>query len=256
MKYVKTEKGIKYAENGNPFAVGDDGKEIEIDPIALYSKVKELNNENAARRLELRQAKEAAALFDGLDPDAARAAIDSLAKIDQKKLIDAGKVDEVRQQMKEEYEKKLAAKDTDLSARDKTIYDLMVANKFSASSWFNGDKPKTVLTPALAKAYWGENFRIEDGRVAAYTSDGKQILSSADPSKPADFDEAIEILISSNPDKDKLLRANGGGPGGFGGKGGASTVTTFVEFTALPVKEKAALVGKMGRAWVEALPKE
>lgn len=257
MKYATDETGaFKRAENGNPIMTGDDGKEFELDAIGLHGKVGELNSESAGRRIELKAATDKLKAFEGLDAAAARDAIEKLAKIDQKALIDAGKVDEVRQQMKDEYEKIIKEKDGLIEKKDASIYDLRVTSQFAASEWFNGATPKTVLTPALAKAYWGANFKVENGEIVPYGTDGKPILSKADPSKYAAFDEAIEHLVMSNPDKDRFLRSNGGGSGSKGGAAGEAKVRTFAEYKALPVKEKAALAAKHGSKWVQELPKE
>ena len=96
--------GKSYAEvdaNGLPVYVHDDGKEIGFDAAQAVGKISSLNGEAKSHR----EAKEAAeanlAKFSGItDPTKALEALEMMTKIDQKKLIDAGAVDQVKAEIR------------------------------------------------------------------------------------------------------------------------------------------------------------
>lgn len=92
--------GKQYAEidtAGLPVYVHDDGKEIGFDAPLAIKKITELNGEAKNHRLAKEAAEEKLAKFAAIeDPKKAIEALEMLSKIDQKKLIDAGQVDQVK----------------------------------------------------------------------------------------------------------------------------------------------------------------
>jgi hypothetical protein len=246
---------LKLDENGNVVVVNGkviyvdedaDNKEYPLDPPSMYSKIIDLGKENKVHRDKKDELEKKLSLFDGIEDievwkkesDVAR---ETVKNFSDKDLIDAKKVDEVKAEMKDAYEKKLVAKDNEikalaqkhndvLSEKDKNIRHLMISNKFSASPHFSGDESSiTTIPPDLAESYFGGNFKVEviNGKpeLRAYYND-IEITSQLNPGEPADFEEAISILIDKYPRKNSILRAPGGGSGGGGGGGGGDTTPT------------------------------
>jgi len=110
-----------------------------------------------------------------------------------------------------------------LSKKDSEIRRLMVTNKFAVSSFFVGEKKKTTLPPDIGEAYFGKNFKVEEidgeSKLRAYYSNGEPIISRLNPGEPAEFEEAMGLIIDAYPGKDGILAAPGGGSGGGGGHG-------------------------------------
>lgn len=245
---------LKLDENGNVVVVNGkviyvdedaDNKEYPLDPPSMYSKIIDLGKENKVHRDKKDELERKLSLFDGIEDIEAWKKESDLARetvknFSDKDLIDAKKVDEVKAEMKDAYEKKLVAKDNEikalaqkhaevLSEKDKNIRHLMISNKFSASPHFSGDESSiTTIPPDLAESYFGGNFKVEviNGKpeLRAYHND-IEITSQLNPGEPADFEEAISILIDKYPRKNSILRAPGGGSGGGGGGGGDTTPT-------------------------------
>ncbi|WP_367869728.1 DUF6651 domain-containing protein, partial [Pseudomonas lundensis] len=72
----------------------------------------------------------------------------------------------------------------------------------------------------MVQATFGQNLKVEEGKVVAYDTQGQKIFSRSRPGELADFDEAIETLVSQYPHRDHILKssdANGGGAQGSGG---------------------------------------
>ncbi|NOM41833.1 DUF6651 domain-containing protein, partial [Klebsiella pneumoniae] len=91
------------------------------------------------------------------------------------------------------------------------LYAEMIGGNFARSK-FIADK---LAVPAdMVQATFGRNLKIEDGKVVAYDAQGQKIFSRARPGELADFDEALETLVSQYPHRDHILKssdANGGG---------------------------------------------
>jgi hypothetical protein len=218
MEYVKTENGnIKVGENGNPM-VKDGDSEYELDAIHLNSKIPELQKEAKNHRLKAKELQESLDKYQDIDdPDKAREALKTVRNLEDKKLIDAGKADEMKKQIQDQYESKMAEKDKELLKRDQQIHQLVVSNAFASSQTIS---EQTILPPDVAEAYFGKHFQVEDGKAIAYDHSGNQIYSREKPGEPASFDEALQAIIDQHPQKDRILKAAPGGGGTPQGNGG------------------------------------
>ncbi|RPH26226.1 Uncharacterised protein [Citrobacter youngae] len=207
--------GKHYAEvdaNGLPVYVHDDGKEIGFDAAQAIGKISSLNGEAKSHR-EAKEAAEASlAKFSGItDPIKALEAIEMMTKIDQKKLIDAGAVDQVKAEITKSFQTQL----DEVNGRNKTLesqlYDAKIGGSFSGSK-FIADK---IAIPAdLLQARFGQSFKVEEGKVVAYDGTGNKIYSRSKPGELASFDEALEFLVEQYPQKDHILKASGNNGGG------------------------------------------
>jgi hypothetical protein len=238
---LKVEDDKVVVNNGMPVYVDDEGKDVEVDANRLFSKVNELNAENKTHREKYDGVRPVLDLFDGIEDvtewkTTADAALETVKKLDDKKLIDAGKVDEVTAAMKiahEEdkrkqqtsWEKKDEAYQKELRKKDSKIYELMVTAEFGRSPFFTGENPKTNLDPEIAEAYFSKYFKVEENdqgklHVVGYRDNGKVIYSNKVPGDIAPFTEALEIIIDDHPKKNAILDIGKSGSGSKGGGGG------------------------------------
>jgi hypothetical protein len=230
LKYALTENGNIKISNGHPVVIDeDDGEEIELDAIGLYAKVPQLQNEAKKRRLELKDVKKQLEAYEGLGiedtenfgewKENAEKALETIENIDQSKLIDAGKVEEIKQAVKDEMAAKIekikkqaqdAEKEfkTSLTEKDGTIRKLMVDDQFNTSKYIGEE---LILTPKMARKIFGDNFRVEktdDGNAVTvgYLGDDP-IMSKKKIGDYARFDEALQYMIDNDPDSDSYKRA-------------------------------------------------
>jgi len=239
------ENGQVVVVEGKPVYVSDEGKEIEIDATALYTKVSELSSEakkhrtaKAALKTELGKIKELLPYEELEDLHEWKKQADknaeTVANFDQKDLVDAKKVDEIKRAQNEAHEEEkrkilesFSTKESEfqetLKEKDDCIYDLMVSGEFARSRFFSGPEPVTILLPDIAERYFGHHYKVEKNpkgklRVTGYLND-EPIYSTKNPGELGDFDEAMEAIIENYSMKDKILSSTGGGSGARGGTG-------------------------------------
>lgn len=229
MKLKLDDQGRPVQANGLPVYTKDDGQEVAVDVAKLFSDLHRVNTESAGRRKELETLQGTLKGFEGLDPAAAREALQKLEAIGQKKLIDAGEVDKVKAQIEAGFTAKLTKAEQALAAKEATIRHLAVSQAFAGSKFL---RESTVLTPSVAQAALGPQFTVETGPtgapvVVAKDLNGNPIMSPGNPAQYATTEEALQHLVHQHPERDALLRAGrpGGGtppngrPAGAGGKG-------------------------------------
>lgn len=241
MKLKVDDSGNAVLENGNPVYIDDDGKDLVMDVPGLYSKVRTLNGESAARRQKIEELTARYAPVKDIEDlssflTKANEAFETLKAYEGKDSEHTAKIDELKASIKQSYEGKindlkkgfetqLLERQDVISGKDAMIYDLMVSSQFSSSPWFSGEAPKTVLLPEIAESYFGKNFKVEEHggklRVIGYL-DGNMIYSRQNPGEPADFNEAVEEIISKYPMKDRILRAGKQGSGSQGNHDGGN----------------------------------
>jgi hypothetical protein len=222
--------------------IDPEGKELPLDPVAMYVKIVDLGKENQKHREAKAAVEEKFSIFTGIDDvvkwkEDADKAIATVANFNDKDWMKAEKVEQLKREMGDAYENKLkqaqtsfgekeTALNTVIEKKNAQIRTLLVSNKFANSTFFSGEKRKTNLLPDVAEAYFGKHFRVEENdktgdiKVVAYHANGDQILSKINPGDLAEFDEAISIIIDSHPQRDHFLRSTSGGSGGHGGDGG------------------------------------
>lgn len=202
-------------ENGNPVWVYADGKEAPLDGGHLTQKITELTGEAASRRRELRAAEEKLKAFEGIeDAEAAKKALETVKDLDAKKLIDAGDAEKVRLEIQKGYEAKLKEKDDLIAEKDATLNKELIGGRFSRSKYIADN---LTIPVDVAQSFFGQAFKIEDGKVVAYDHSGNKIFSRERPGEPAEFDEALSVLVGNYAHKDAILRATQTGSGAAGG---------------------------------------
>lgn len=217
MPWKRNEDGtLAMDDSNNPIRVDGDGKEYPMTDDTLDATLSNLgkaNNEAAERKRKLRVAEEQLKYLEGIeDPKEyfkkAEKALETVKNLDDKKLVDAGEVENLKKSISDSYEKKMAKLIDTIELKDTELYQEKVSSRFAKSTVLE----KTVLPADVAEAYFGKNFKIEDGYVVGYLGDEK-IYSKENPGSLANFDEALSEIIEKYPMRDKIMKADPGGSG-------------------------------------------
>lgn len=233
---LKMVDGQVEVRDGKPVYVRDDGSEVAFDAPKAMADFKERRDEFDNLK---RQHSELTTKVAGLDLDAARAALTTVANLRDQKLIEAGKVDEVvAERLKQHTEKSAQAEQAlkdQIKAIEANLYQATVGREFAASKLL---AEKTFLPPRAAQALWGDRFKVQDGAIVAIKKNGETLYGADDPNKPAPFDEALDFFIKEDADRDRYLKGtNNGG-------GGSMSTTTKAngapDLSKLPAAEKLA----------------
>lgn len=223
--------GKQYAEvqDGKPVYLEDDGKEIVFDAIGTRATITRLNGEAKQHRERAEKAEKIAKDFEGIeDPAAARKALETVANLDAKKLVDAGEIEKVKAEIGKAYDTKLTEATTRAEQLEQQLYAEKIGGSFSRSK-FVADR---LAVPAdMVQSVFGKHLKIEDGNVVAYDAHGNKLYSKARPGEAADFDEALEILVDQYPYRDQILKGSGHSGGGTppGGKPSGSTAKSLAD---------------------------
>lgn len=232
MKLKLDEAGHAVLSEGKPVYIADDGKELAMDVPAMSAKITQLNGEAQGHRTAKEAAEAALKKFEGIDdPAKALAAIATVANLDDKKLVDAGEVEKVKTaaiaSVEEKYKPVVAERDR----LQGELYSERIGGAFSRSKFITD---KVAIPAEFVEARFGKSFKIEDGKVVAYGPDGNKLYSRSKPGEPADFEEALELLVDTSPHKDSILK--GSGHQGTGAQHGSTKTTGDV--SALSPTEK------------------
>lgn len=227
MKLKLDDKQQVVVVEGKPVYVYGDGKEVAFDAPGAVAKIAELNTEAKTHREGKESAEAKLKLFDGIeDVDAARAAIKTVKNLDDKKLVEAGKVEEIKMEAIKATEAKFAPtvqKAADLEAK---LHRTMIGGAFLRSAFV---KDKLVIPADLVEAQFGKAFKLVGDNVVGFGPNGKEVFSRIKPGEVADFEEALEIIIDQYPHKAAILKgktgSGGGKPPGEGGDAGSKTIT-------------------------------
>ena len=200
-------------QDGKPVWINADGKEAPFDAEHALNKIGELNSESAARKRDLREAQEKLKVLDGIDNPAeflagARKAMETVANLDAKRLIDAGEAERVKAEAIKAVQAQVEAEKKRADDAFATLHREMIGGRFARSEFIKNGL-REGLPVDMMESTFGRHFKIEDGQVIAVDQNGNRIVSRVKPGDFAEFDEALEILVSSRPDKDHLLRGSG-----------------------------------------------
>lgn len=212
MKLKLDANGHVVVENGMPVYIHDDGKEIAFDAAQAVGKITALNGEAKSHREAKEAAESQLSKFSGItDPAKALEALETLTKIDQKKLIDAGAVDQVKADITKSFQAQLDEANGKSQKLEQQLYGEMIGGRFGGSKFI---QEKMAIPADFVQSRFGNSFKIEDGKVVAYDGSGNKVYSRAKPGELADFDEALEFLVEQYPQKDHILKASGTSGGG------------------------------------------
>lgn len=226
--------GSTYAEvkDGKPVFLDDANKEVAFDAEHSVTTISRLNGEAKSHREGKEAAEAKLKAFEGIkDPAAALKAIETVGNLEAGKLVEAGKVEEMKAGIikaeqdkwageKKSYEDKVADLTANLGKSETAYFTEKVGGAFARSGFI---KDKTILPPEVAQATFGSRFKIEDGKIVGLDLNGQPIYSKSKAGATADFEEAIEVMIDSHASRDALLKGTGSGSGSQGGNGGGNS---------------------------------
>lgn len=221
------------------------GAETLVAPDEIFiarSTITARNGEAQRHRTEKEAAIARLAEFEGIDPVKAREAFELLSKVDQKKLIDVGEVDKVRNEIKSSFDGQITTLTERATAAENRVAQMFRANAFNRSKFV---AERLIIPADMVEATFGGNLAFDkDGKFTPKYSSGETIYTR-DPAKAgqvADFDEALEILVNGYANRDKILKgANNQGTGNNGGGGNNGQKKTYTRdaFEKLPPHEQA-----------------
>jgi len=210
MKLKLTEiDGKTYAEvtDGKPVYVHDDGSEKPFDAAHTVQTITRLNGEAMSHRTYKEEAEAKLKAFDGIeDPAGALKAIETVKNLDSQKLVDAGKLDELKDELSRSFEAKYEPTVAENAQLKQQLHGERMGNAFANSKFIQDN----LIIPAdMAKSTFGNCFSVEDGKMVAKDLNGNPIYSKERPAEGATFDEAIAVLVDQYPHKDSILKASG-----------------------------------------------
>lgn len=241
MPWKVDDKQVPVMQDGNPVWIDDAGKEM----IVQGNTISRLNGEAKTHR----EAKEAAEAklkpWDGLEPADVRAKLDKFKDVDLSKMVQAGKLDEVRTEVTRQSQEKIQAAERERDALRAKHDNMLMQAAFTGSKFM---QERVAIPAEMVQSTFGRHFKIEEDKIVPYDNLGSKLLSKKRMGEYADFDEAIEMFVDAYPHKDAILKAPGGtGTGGSGG-GGQRPGSKFVkrsDFAALSPAQQAEAAGKM-----------
>jgi hypothetical protein len=236
-------------KDGNPVYLDSAGNEMTV----AGDTISRLNGEAKTHREAKEAAETALAKFKGadgklIDPAIAIKAIETVGKIDAKKLIDAGEVDKVRDAVKAEFTAQLAEKDAKIGELGGTVKTMTVDKVFDSSQFVRN---RVAVPVDMFRDSFGKNVKVgDDGKLEFYGRDGNKLMSKKNVGEYATGDEAFELMIEQHPQKDTIMKAadaSGSGNNGGGGARGGGRFMSRAEFEKLEpgkAKEAAEAMGK------------
>lgn len=241
-KLKTDDAGNAVLNDGKPVYVKEDGSEVSIDMNQTNQTISRLNAEAKTHREAKEAAESALKAFESIDPAKAKEAMETLAKLDQKKLIDAGQIDVVKSEISKSYEEKLAAERKQREEIADRYNSTLRSNAFSRSKFITD---KIGVPVDMIEATFGKNFKIEDdGSIRGYMN-GAPIYSPDRPGEVASFDEALSVLVNAYPNRDLILKGSGAsGSGARQGDGGGARQITRDDFAKLPPQQQAKMAAE------------
>lgn len=244
MQLKLDDNGNAVIDDGKPVYVREDGTEVAFDVAGTTATIQRLNQENQKRREANNELTTKLSAFEGIeDPQAALQALEQIAKLDSKKLIDAGEVDKVKAEISKAFQAQLDEAQTKAQQAETRLRDSLLGGAFARSKFIT---EKLVLPADIAQSYFGQHFSVgDDGKVVGKFQSGDTIYSAANPGEVATFDEALQILVDQYPAKDTILRSNGASGSGAGsssaGNAGAKSMARSAFDKLSPTERMTAM---------------
>lgn len=218
MKLKLDENGNAVLQDGKPVYVHDDGKEVVFDAPGTVATITRLNSEAKGHRERAENAEKTVKAFEGIDdPAAAKKALATVANLDAKTLVDAGEIEKVKSEISKAFQLQLDDMTGKANGFEQQLYAEKIGGSFARSQFI---AEKMAVPADMVQATFGNNFKIEEGKVVAYDAQGQKIFSRSRPGELADFNESLETLVSQYPHRDHILKSSGANGGGAQNGGG------------------------------------
>jgi hypothetical protein len=230
MKLKLDEKGVVVLQDGMPVYVHDDGKEVPFDAPKAVEKIKVLSDDRDDWRTKATTYEGELGGFKalGVPAEDAAKALSTVKALDSGKLKTAEDWDraksEIAQGYKDQIDKITGERETIKADLEGKLRNERLSRIFDGSEFL---REKTHLIPDTARALFGESWREVEGKLVPHGQDGKPLFSRKQPGEFAGHEEALELLVTTHTQADRLLRgtpANGSGATTTG----RSTTTGYV----------------------------
>jgi len=220
---------------GNPVWIDADGTERTIK----RETIPHLQNEAKTYRTQLQEMQNKYKDFEGLDAKAAREALEKMKTVDLSKMVEVGKIDEVKTTLKSEYDAQIGERDKKITTLQERINGMIVDNAFANSEFI---KENIAVPVEMFRAAFGQHFKIEDDKLQAFDRAGNRIMSKKNLGEFADFEEAVELLVEGYSQRDAILKApdqRGSGSRGNGGNSNGASVMRMSDFEKMTPQQQA-----------------
>jgi len=260
-EYEALDEGVRalYVEQNGQFVLDLDAESVEHLPSisALRNAHQRLKEDHKKVKTDLQATIDK---FKDIDPEKARAAQAKLQELEDKELLDQGKVDELIEQKTERmradhenqihgFKTKLEEADTALKTAHGRLANLQIESAITNVLASQVGKDLGVLPSAIPditrRAH--DVYKLDEaGKITPYRDDGS-IWYGKDPAKPMPVDEWLGLL---KPDCPHYFAPSGGG--GSENKGpGSKTPKKRSEMT---VEERADYINQNGQSEYLKLP--
>jgi hypothetical protein len=123
-----------------------------------------------------------------------------------------------------------------------TAMKMLVGEHFKTSPVAGGLK----IPSDVAASFFGDSFRIEQGQLVAYDKGDIPMFSRTRHGEVATFEEALSSLIDSYPNKDMIIRKDGGDTApGMQARNGITV--TRAQFDSMPQDTRGRFLNEGGR---------
>jgi len=265
MPWKREADGTLVLVDGSPVRVDHTGHEVVMADAAIddtFSKVSQLVSESMSRKEKIRAMEAKLKVFEGIEnldewKAEAEKSIATLKNMEDKKLIDAGEVEKVKAEVAramqskiDELQRTIQRKDATIQEKENFLHQELIGGRFARSRFIN---ERLAIPSDMVQHRFGSNFKVVDGKVVAFDSNGNEIFSKNKPGELAEFDEAIEIIISNYPYKDSIMKgSNASGAGVHSGGGGGGHHSSHVVNANDPVAF-AANIDKIAKGEVQVI---
>lgn len=200
---------VVVGQDGHPVYVADDGKESSFDGPKLLETLGKVRDEHKGDR-EKRAALEGRlkAFGDRSDEDILKA-LDVVANLDQSKLVEAGKVDEVvngrLQPMRDAWMKEKQELSDAVAKAQALLKSHVLKSRFA--EWEGADN--YYVTWDFLEAKYGDYFDVDESlNVVPFKDPSRKDKLYNRQGEVASFGEAIDELLSHHPHRDKIRKGN------------------------------------------------
>lgn len=234
------EDGNMELKDGNPIYIDGSGREMVVKGDTISN----LNAEARSHRKAKEDAEAKLKVFDGLDADEAHEAIKKLQDVDFSKLVDAGKIDEVKAEITSQFQGEMQTKDESIASLQQQLDQSKINDVFKGSKFV---RDNIAVPQDMFEATFRGNFKVKDGKVEAYDSSGNRLNSKENLGEFAGPEEALQLLVDAHPQKDTILKAdtgNGTGSNGGGSNRPGGRVIKRADFAKLTPAKQAEISQK------------
>jgi hypothetical protein len=164
---------------------------------------------------ERKTAADLAARYKGIDPEQYRAAVEKMQALEDKQLIDEGKVEELlkvrTERMRADYDARIAAATSDRETLSTRLSELLIDNTLKDAA-IRHKVRDTAVTDALLRGRMV--FKLVDGQAVPHRTDGS-VWYGKDGSTPLSAEEWVgSILVQDAPHMFESSSGGGTPPGG------------------------------------------